>query len=120
MSWFDVAETADGHSYSVSTRRTGTTALRASAANRIPPGRFFDAADWPPEPVGFLANLIFRDGRWTVLVAPWYGQRGKRWKVRLPTEAEADHRAYALCELIRTHQWDPRLEPPPKPASEVG
>jgi hypothetical protein len=114
LSWFDVAETADGRSYSVSTRPTGLTALRASGAARIPLGWLDYLA--PNVMIGWLVNrLIFR-GQWTVLIAPWYGHRGQRWSVRVPDEDQADRRARALHELIHTHQWDPESEPPPEPA----
>jgi hypothetical protein len=44
LSWFDVAETVDGRSYSVSTRPNSLTMpFRPSAASRLPPGRFFDS-----------------------------------------------------------------------------
>src|SRR5690348_16988645 len=110
MSWFDVAESADGRSYSVWTRRTGAVTPFRPGVPRTPIGWF----DIPPI-VGFgsiVNTLIFRR-TWIVIVEPSDRSRGMRWKVQLPNEEQAVRRAVALAERINAHQWDPQVEPPP-------
>ena len=116
MSWFDIAETPDGRSYSVAAYRAGTSSAVTGGVPGVlrllvMPGILVLG------PVGWLFNRILFRRMWTVRVAPWYGHRGKRWKVRVTTEAESDRRANALFQLIRTGQWNPEAEPPPEPAT---
>ena len=117
MGWFDVAATPDGRSYSVAAYRTGTARMGA-VPGAVPAGASLGGLQ-EMLTLGLFSRLlnatIFR-GTWTVRVAPWYGHRGKRWKVRVPSEHDSDHRAEALFQLIKTGQWDPEREAPPTPA----
>lgn len=115
MSWFDVVEAPDGRSYSVSAYRTGT--VRVGAVPGAMPAIASVGRLFPLAAIGWVANLLFFSDSWTVRVAPWYGRRGKRWKFRVKGEPESDRRAEALCQLIKTGQWDPRREAPPRPAT---
>lgn len=119
VSWFDVAETPDGRSYSVAAYRAGTfPALTGgipgavSGVLRLLMLPFVGLVG----PLVWLANRARFGNTWTVRIAPWYGHRGKRWKVRVPSEAASDRRANALYQLISTGQWDPQLGAPPVPA----
>jgi hypothetical protein len=117
MGWFDVAATPGGRSYSVAAYRTGTIRIGAvpgatpagASLGSVQDGLLFAL-------LGRLLNVVLFRGSWTVRVAPWYGHRGKRWKVRVQTEEESDRRAEALFQLIKTGQWDPAIESPPQPA----
>jgi hypothetical protein len=120
VSWFDVAETPDGRSYSVAAYRAGTsTALTGGVPGAVSGGLRLLLLPyiWVVGPVVWVVARIRFRHTWTVRIAPWYGHRGKRWKVRVPTEPVSDRRANALFQLINTGQWDPELEPPPEPAS---
>ena len=121
MGWFDVAETPEGRSYSVAAYRTGTARIGA-VPGAVPSGASLGGLQ-EILTIGLFSRLlnatVFRR-TWTVRVAPWYGHRGKRWKVRVPSEQESDSRAEAYFQLIKTGQWNPEKEPPPSPAPVSG
>jgi hypothetical protein len=119
VGWFDIAETPDGRSYSVAAYRAGTSpAITGGIPGAVPAVLRLLLIPYLLI-VGIVVRILARirlQHAWTVRVGPWYGHRGKRWKVRVPTESDSDRRANALFELIKTGQWDPELEPPPAPA----
>ena len=117
MGWFDVAATPDGRSYSIAAYRTGTARIGA-VPGAVPAGASLGGVN-EMLTIGVFSRLLnatLFHGSWTVRIAPWYGHRGRKWKLRVGTEGESDRRAEAYFQLIKSGQWDPAKEPPPLPA----
>lgn len=112
--WFDVVAAPSERSYSIAAFRTGTVRVGAvpgavpagASLLSLQDGVIFAAIGW------ILNRLIFR-GAWTVRIAPWYGKRGRRWKVRVSSEELAYRLAEQYCRMIETGSWMPERDPPP-------